>query len=59
MRPTYRAATGSRLLCPTWSCSGWGLHGQYVTILPVSSYLTISTLPQLSWSAVCFCCTFL
>jgi hypothetical protein len=31
----------------TWSCSGWGLHGQHVTILPVSSYLTISTLPRL------------
>ena len=39
-------ATGSRLPCPIWSCSGWGLHGQHVSMLPVSSYLTISTLPQ-------------
>jgi hypothetical protein len=33
-------------LSPAPSCSGWGLHGQHVTMLPVSSYLTISTLPQ-------------
>ena len=46
MRPTNRAATSRRLLCPIWPCSGWGLHGRYVTIPPVSSYLTISTLPQ-------------
>ena len=46
MRPTSRTATGSRFSRPFWSCSGWGLHGQHVSILPVSSYLTISTLPQ-------------
>jgi len=46
MRPTNRAAAGNRFLRPTWPCSGWGLHGRYVTIPPVSSYLTISTLPQ-------------
>ena len=45
-RPTNRTATGRRLLRPIWSCSEWGLHGRYVTISPVSSYLTISTLPQ-------------
>ena len=38
--------TGSHLSCPIWPCSGWGLHGQHVSMLPVSSYLTISTLPQ-------------
>lgn len=46
-RPTIRAATGRRLLRPIWSCSGWGLYGQHVTMLPVSSYLTISTFPWL------------
>ena len=54
-RPT-RGQT--RLLYPPIrSCSGWGLHGQPVTRLPVSSYLTISPLPRLL-GAVCFCCTF-
>ena len=28
------------------SCSGWGLHGSCVSTAPVSSYLTISTLPR-------------
>ena len=59
MRPTSRAATGSRFLCPIWSCSGWGLHERYVTIspcelLPHNFNLTTA----LSVSAVCFCCTF-
>ena len=27
-------------------CSGWGLHGHLVSKMPVSSYLTISTLPR-------------
>lgn len=59
MRPTYRAATGRRLLRPFWSCSGWGLHERYVTIslcelLPHNFNLT-TALPV---SAVCFCCTF-
>ncbi len=45
-RPTFRAATGSHLLRPFWSCSGWGLHGHHVSMMPVSSYLTISPLPQ-------------
>ena len=27
-------------------CTGWGLHGRHVSMAPVSSYLTISTLPQ-------------
>ena len=31
---------------PIWPCSGWGLPGQPVTRLPVSSYLTISPLPR-------------
>ena len=58
-RPTYRAATGRRLLHPFWSCSGWGLHERYVTIslcelLPHNFNLT-TALPV---SAVCFCCTF-
>ena len=56
VRPTSREAAGTafQVLCLaavsslTWSCSGWGLHGQHVTILPVSSYLTISTLPRLA-----------
>ena len=42
----YGQATGSRLPRPVWSCSGWGLHGRHVSMPPVSSYLTISTLPQ-------------
>ncbi len=57
-RPTSRAATGSRLLCPIWSCSGWGLHGNYVTITPgelLPHHFTLTT--ALSVSAVCFCCT--
>ncbi len=59
MRPTSRAATGRRFLCPIWSCSGWGLHGRYVTIpscelLPHNFNLT-TALPV---SAECFCCTF-
>ena len=58
-RPTYRAATGRRLLRPFWSCSGWGLHERYVTIslcelLPHNFNLT-TALPV---SAECFCCTF-
>ena len=31
---------------PFLSCSGWGLHGSCVSTAPVSSYLTISTLPR-------------
>ena len=45
-RPTLPGGNGQLPLAPIWSCSGWGLHGQHVSILPVSSYLTISTLPQ-------------
>ena len=36
----------SRSCLPAWSCSGWGLHGSCVSTAPVSSYLTISTLPR-------------
>ena len=36
-RPTFRAGTGRpqamKPCCPFWSCSGWGLHEGYVTIL--------------------------
>lgn len=53
-----------------WSCSGWGLPSQPVTWLLVSSYLTISPLPDILrhssyrliseiCRAVCFCGTFL
>ena len=41
----FQALVPKNNCLPTWSCSGWGLHGQHVTMLPVSSYLTISTLP--------------
>ena len=44
MRPTYRAATGRRFFCPIWSCSEWGYTRNMLPYLPVSSYLTISTL---------------
>ena len=44
--PPSGQVTGSHLYCPVRPCSGWGLHGQHVSMLPVSSYLTISTLPQ-------------
>ena len=40
------AVTGSHTYCPFWSCSEWGLHGRHVSMTPVSSYLTISTLPR-------------
>ena len=43
----------------SWSCSGWGLHGNYVTITPgelLPHHFTLTT--ALSVSAVCFCCTF-
>lgn len=30
---------------PIWPCSGWGLPGQDVTTLPVSSYLAVAPLP--------------
>lgn len=51
-----RAAAFAR---PIWSCSGWGLHGRYVTIppcelLPHNFNLTTAS----PVSAVCFCCTF-
>ena len=45
-RPTLPGGDGQPPGIPIWSCSGWGLHGQHVSMLPVSSYLTISTLPQ-------------
>lgn len=55
--PRGRAAPSVR------SCSKWGLPGQPVAWLPVSSYLTISPLPgaqgSLRRQAVCFCGTFL
>ena len=46
MRSTSRAAAGRCLSCPIRPCSGWGLHGRRVSAPPVSSCLTISTLPQ-------------
>ena len=59
MRPTSRAATGSRLLRPFWSCSRWGLHERYVTISPCEllphNFNLTTALPV---SAECFCCTF-
>ena len=59
MRPTSRTATGRRFPCPIWSCSGWGLHGRYVTIFPCEllphNFNLATALPV---SAVCFCCTF-
>ena len=59
MRPTYRAVTGHHFLCPIWSCSGWGLHGLYVTIYPCEllphNFNLTTALPV---SAECFCCTF-
>ena len=39
-----------------WSCSRWGLHSHHVTMMLVSSYLAVPSLPLL---AVYFCCTFL
>ena len=59
MRPTSRTATGRRFPCPIWSCSGWGLHGRYVTIFPCELLPHNFNLAT-AWpvSAVCFCCTF-
>ena len=37
---------GQHHQCPSQPCSGWGLHGSCVSTAPVSSYLTISTLPR-------------
>ena len=37
---------GPHHIMPILSCSGWGLHGSCVSAAPVSSYLTISTLPR-------------
>jgi len=48
---TFSDQPGNRTgtLCPPiWSCSGWGLPATDVTIGAVSSYLTISPLPQLA-----------
>ena len=57
--PTYRTATGRRLLCPIWCCSEWGLHERYVTISPCEllphNFNLTTALPV---SAECFCCTF-
>jgi len=69
-RPTRRltgeqpASAPRRCAIPSVrSCSKWGLPSQPVTRLPVSSYLTISPLPDAHdlWGrrAVCFCGTFL
>ena len=47
---------------PIQSCSRWGLHGQPVTWLPVSSYLAFPPLPSTQHAeywAVSLCCTFL
>ena len=51
-QPTRGLQASNLLVCcqavyysPAWSCSRWGLPGQPVTWLPVSSYLTISPLP--------------
>ena len=68
-RPTRRltgeqpaSAPRGRATPSVRSCSKWGLPGQPVAWLPVSSYLTISPLPgarYLMRRAVCFCGTFL
>ena len=63
-RPTSRTATGSRHadtlhLALSWSCSGWGLHADYVTIVCselLPHYFNLTT--ALPVSAECFCCTF-
>jgi len=40
-----RERSGPPQCSPIWSCSRWGLQGQPVTWLPVSSYLAFPPLP--------------
>ena len=59
-RPTYREASGQPPFNPYLGLAPDGVYTAGMsTIPPVSSYLTISTLPRaLPVSAECFCCTF-
>lgn len=46
LRSSHHSHNAEQALLRCRCCSGWGLHGNSVTIFPVSSYLTFPHLPK-------------